>query len=368
MRRLLGCALALLTMSGAGPLLVPAQAAWSASGTGSGTVEATTVDRATAPVATIHPGLVDLSWASVMLDTNRAVDGYDVVRHVGSAVALVCTVSAPLRSCTDSAPVAKASYGVVARHARWVGPESPLTSVTYDVAAPLITVELSPAPNPAGWSRTAVTVTLSSTDAVSGVASVDYRVDGGPLTTIEGTSASLTISGAGVHDLQYAATDRAGNTAAATTRQVRIDPTAPLTSLSSDAVLNTAGWSTAPVNATLTATDAGGSGVVSLTRTVDDVPGTVTGATAAVRMAAEGTNALGYSAVDAAGNTESVKAYTVKIDTVAPVTAVTSSVPTGDGWTNSASVALTVTPSDATSGVASWRWRTGTTGTWTSMP
>jgi hypothetical protein len=148
---------------------------------------------------------------------------------------------------------------------------------------------------------------------------------------------------------------------------VRIDPTAPVSTLSSDAVLNTAGWSTRAVNVTLSATDTDGSGVKSMTRRVNGTAITAAGANSAVTLSAQGTNTLSYAATDNADNVEGTKSYSVKVDTVAPVTTATSTpAPNTAGWHNTSPVTLTLSPTDATSGVASLRWRVGTSGTWTT--
>jgi hypothetical protein len=78
---------------------------------------------------------------------------------------------------------------------------------------------------PTTWQKTTVTVTLSASDARSGIASVSYRVDSGVWTT--GTSVS--VSGDGVHTLEYYATDKAGNVSASRSKQVSVDSVGPTT-------------------------------------------------------------------------------------------------------------------------------------------
>ncbi|KAI9780299.1 MAG: hypothetical protein M1835_004530 [Candelina submexicana] len=48
-----------------------------------------------------------------------------------------------------------------------------------DTTPPITTATLSPPPNAAGWNNSAVTVTLTATDDISGVAGTRYEVDGG---------------------------------------------------------------------------------------------------------------------------------------------------------------------------------------------
>jgi len=106
--------------------------------------------------------------------------------------------------------------------------------VRNDLVAPSSVAAVSPAANAAGWHRGSVTVSLSAADdaAGSGVRSITYRLDGGAAVTVNGASASLAVSGDGVHSLSYSATDNVGNLEAAKTLVVRIDTTAPVGRLS----------------------------------------------------------------------------------------------------------------------------------------
>src|SRR5687767_4146752 len=66
---------------------------------------------------------------------------------------------------------------------------------------------------PAGWRSSDVTITLSASDALSGIASTQYRVDGGAFQS--GTSivvpAPADHSNDGAHSVEYRSTDNAGN-------------------------------------------------------------------------------------------------------------------------------------------------------------
>src|SRR5690242_15002602 len=92
------------------------------------------------------------------------------------------------------------------------GNTSSIQSGTFFVDAdpPVTTSSLAP-PSPGlanGWYGVPVTVTLSATDADSGVASTKYTIDGGPLQTY---SAPFTISSEGNHSVRYWSVDNAGN-------------------------------------------------------------------------------------------------------------------------------------------------------------
>src|SRR5439155_10129807 len=98
-------------------------------------------------------------------------------------------------------------------------------TVRIDTTAPVTTDNA-----PAGWSASAVTVTLSATDATSGVASTQYKIDGAATFTT-GTSVSIPApadhSNDGAHTITYRSTDAATNVETNKTATVRIDTTAP---------------------------------------------------------------------------------------------------------------------------------------------
>ncbi len=82
---------------------------------------------------------------------------------------------------------------------------------------------------PAGWCSSDVTVTLTPADALSGIASTQYRVDGGAFQN--GTSIAIPApadhSNDGVHTIEYGSTDNAGNVEPLRTATVRIDTQLP---------------------------------------------------------------------------------------------------------------------------------------------
>ena len=160
---------------------------------------------------------------------------------------------------------------------------------------------------PTTWSKTAVTVHLTASDAGSGVASTQYKLDAGAWTT--GTA--VTIAADGVHTLAYRSTDALGTVEAERSATVRIDAAAPVTS--DDAPT---GWSKTGV-VKLTATDNGGSGVAATEYKLDG--GAWTGG-AQVTVTGDGVHTLAYRSTDALGTVEADKTATVRIDTKGPAT------------------------------------------------
>jgi hypothetical protein len=100
------------------------------------------------------------------------------------------------------------------------------------------------------------------------------------------------------------------------------DTTPPGTLASATPGANANGWNKTPVTVTLGATDnAGGSGVKEVHYSLDGASTAsqvISGGTATVTISAEGTTTLTYFAVDNAGNRETAKTLTVRIDRTAP--------------------------------------------------
>jgi len=174
------------------------------------------------------------------------------------------------------------------------------TIVSGDTTAPTVASEVTGTKDTAGNYVGKATVTLTATDAGSGVGKVEYKLDGGPWLTY---SAPLALTVVGAHTVNYKATDKAGNVSAEGTATFTIvegdDSTAPVVSVVVSGDLD-GSWSyieDATIN--LTATDTG-SGVDKIEYKLDGGAWTVY--TAPVKVTALGTHTLTYRASDKAGN------------------------------------------------------------------
>ena len=163
------------------------------------------------------------------------------------------------------------------------------------------------------WHTAPVTLTFAATDDAggSGVAKTEYKLDAGAWAT----GASLTVSAAGSHTVQYRSTDLAGNVEAAKTCTVKVDLAAPTTAASGadDA------WHKSPVKLTFAASDETGGSGAARTEYSTDGGATWTGGTSTT-VSAEGTTAVQYRSTDVAGNVEAAKNATVRIDSGMPTT------------------------------------------------
>lgn len=193
-------------------------------------------------------------------------------------------------------------------------------TVKLDKDAPTITGSRSPAPNGAGWNNTDVTVSFTTTDGLSGVAS-------DPAQKVLGEGADQSHTGT--------VTDVAGNTATSTVPGVNVDKTAPTLSSAPTTNPNGAGWYKGDVTVAWSAADA----LSGLSAAPDN--STITGE-------GQGLKAT-QTVADKAGNTKTADSSLVNIDRTAPVTGISG---TSNDWSKG-NVTVTLSPGDALSGIAS---------------
>ena len=207
-----------------------------------------------------------------------------------------------------------------------------VSGINIDRAAPLTTADA-----PSGWQNNGVTVTLSASDNASGVASTQYSLNDGAWTAYT----SGIMLGEGQHTLKYRSTDVAGNAEAEKTATVDIDTTAPTIDSSQDPAKNTAGWNNQDsVTITFTCGD-----------TLSGIA-TAGGCTTPQSVTAEGLTNVSGTAVDNAGNTNTV-VHPVSIDRTAPtISGAQSPVKPTSGW-NTTDVTVNFTCDDDRSGVVS---------------
>lgn len=166
--------------------------------------------------------------------------------------------------------------------------------------------------SPPTWSSADVTLVLAPVDALSGVASTSYRIDGGAVQS--GTAPS--VSGQGVHTVSFWSSDVAGNVEEPQTVQVQIDTAAPSITAERSPSANGAGWNRTPVTVTFTCT-------------ADGAP--VRSCSAPQAFATEVDTSTTGTAVDEAGNEASLQ-VPVRIDLTAPTIAAQLPAPNAAGW------------------------------------
>ncbi|HET6711986.1 OmpL47-type beta-barrel domain-containing protein [Amycolatopsis sp.] len=234
-----------------------------------------------------------------------------------------------------------------------------------DTTPPTVTASIAGNKDPAGNYLDVATVSLSAADADSAVRSVEYQLDGGAWTAY---TAPVAVTAPGAHMLHYRATDVAGNVSPegmAHFTVVRSDTTAPVVSASVAGTQDADGSYVGKATVTVTASDAG-SGVAAVEYKVDS--GAWTAYTAPVPVSAVGSHTVGYRARDVAGNAsaEGSVSFTVVAggDTTAPSVALQVTGEQDGGWNYVGSATVTVTASDAGSGVGLVEYKVDS-GAWT---
>ncbi|MFN8121542.1 MAG: choice-of-anchor C family protein [Thermoleophilia bacterium] len=235
----------------------------------------------------------------------------------------------------------------------------------------------------ASWQSVA-SITLSATgatDAVSGVASHEYRTstDGGTTWTAAAAGSMVIVSAEGDTRAQFRSVDAAGNSSAWSTAAIaRIDRTAPTDPTVSGGSLSWQSVASVTVSGT-GSTDSGGSalsGYESRTSTDGGTTWSAAASGSSVTVTAEGETLVQLRAVDNAGNAGAwtpahaggaSAAGTARIDRTAPTA------PTVSGgslsWQNTASVTVSASGSaGGPSGLTGYEYRTSTDGgtTWSA--
>ncbi len=102
-----------------------------------------------------------------------------------------------------------------------------VTVAAAETTAPAVSIATAQQQGPGGWFPGSVDVTLTASDAGSGVHYLYWGVDTTTLGFVSDEVKSFRISGEGTHQVRYQADDWQGNMSALATRQINIDQTDP---------------------------------------------------------------------------------------------------------------------------------------------
>jgi hypothetical protein len=100
--------------------------------------------------------------------------------------------------------------------------------VNIDLTAPNTTASIAATTGNNDWLRSAATITLNRSDALSGVQSTSFRVDNG---TTQVYNAPFTVGGNGTHTISFSSVDHAGNAEATVPQTFKIDAQPPTLTL-----------------------------------------------------------------------------------------------------------------------------------------
>ncbi len=202
--------------------------------------------------------------------------------------------------------------------------ETPVHSqvVLIDTAPPTTTASCDGGPCSTGFNHP-VNVTLSANDGTGGgVKEIRYTTDGSaPTASSPLYSAPIPVSS--TTTIRFRAQDNAGNTE---TTEVTAGPDrdqGPTSSILCDGAACSGGFYNHPVNATLSATDVGGSGIKNIRYTTDGSMPTASSPIYSAPIAVNSTSTIRFRAEDNAGNVESpVKSQLISIDNANPTSAI----------------------------------------------
>ena len=220
----------------------------------------------------------------------------------------------------------------------------------YDAAPPSINLTISGGALQNGWYRQYVDVFASANDAASGIASVQYQVDGGAWQS----ASSFRAEEDGAYTITFRATDNAGHTVTEVVT-FSIDLTPPIVTPAMPTPDGLNGWYVSNPTIPLSAVDAL-SGIDPGTleyrwNSLDWITG------ASVTVSQDGTHIVETRVNDVAGNTGET-AVDIRVDSVAPALEiiVTSDTPQQNGWYVSPATA-TAFATDTTSGLSRIEYR-----------
>lgn len=223
-------------------------------------------------------------------------------------------------------------------------------SFKIDKTIPTTLSLLSGAVGSNGWYVSSFTVTLTPSDAVSGLNYTKYRIDGG---TWQIYSVPFVISSNGTHVVDYFSIDLAGNNGSGSIN-IKKDTTIPVTSSTVSGTIGGSNWYNSSVRITLTASDSP-SGINCTKYSLDG--GAWMTYIAPFDINANGSHILQFYSIDMAGNSESYSAISFKIDIMSPEAEISPSGTIGYGSWYLSNVTIVLTCSDNDSGVKNIMWR-----------
>ena len=244
-----------------------------------------------------------------------------------------------------SAALLEGTHSVVGRAIDNAGNTSitPAQTMKVDATAPTISASITSGTLVAGWYVTDVTLTAIASDATSGLALIEHRLDAGAWSV----GNTLTVTSDGSHMIDFRATDVAG-LKSTTSLSIKLDKTPPVITFTPSGTPGANGWYTSPVALHINASDAL-SEVASIEYRLDSgswMPGNSL-------ALSDGKHTVEARATDKAGNLSTVSAaetIRIQIDTIAPSLTTSLSGKLGlAGWYVS-DVTFAASASDATSG------------------
>lgn len=249
-----------------------------------------------------------------------------------------CNITLPEGQATATYTVTAATSGLS---------DSGSTAWRVDRTPPSLTASPTGTSGAGGWYVSIVQYAASASDALSGLASLQYNLDGTGWRTYSGPVSILD----GMHTINFRAVDRAGNVVdIPRTLQVDTSPPSLAANVSGDS--GAGGWYISDVEVEITAVDAL-SGLASLRYSLDGAPWQDY---SAPRPLSDGRYVIDLQAQDLAGNVSNLS-RSVNVDTVPPLLSDTLSGVNGLGGWYVSDVQVDLSASDTLSGLSQVRYR-----------
>jgi len=301
----------------------------------------------TTPTAPAATGSI-ANTATITFQATDLTSGVKSILVTGTVPGDPSSISTTLTSGGSLVFTKAGEYNLHAVSTDQAGNSSPKANFTFtviDITAPTTTLTGN-----ASWLATATPLALAAVDNTGGVgvANIFYSVDNTSTAASAFTTytAGIAISAEGTHTVRYFAKDFVGNTEVTKEATVRIDKSAPVSTISGV----TGNWTSTDTTVSIVAADAL-SGVASVWSKLDTSPTVSSVPTRTVAITTEGVHTIAYGAVDNVGNREATRTAFVYIDKTKPV----SSVDASANYSGSATISITAT--DALSGVATTAWK-----------
>jgi hypothetical protein len=192
--------------------------------------------------------------------------------------------------------------------------ETDIQVINVDTTAPTLNLAATGTTGQDGWYISAVTLTPTASDDLSGLASLEVTIDG---ITWNSVHAPITLSD-GTYTMQFRATDQAGNVSLTPLRKVNIDATTPSLNLNIIGTKGQNSWYVTHVSVTPNASDAG-AGINKIEAAVNQGTWTII---ASPLSFTDGIHSYQIRVTDNAGNVTETPVLSLMVDTIAPAIAI----------------------------------------------
>jgi hypothetical protein len=236
-------------------------------------------------------------------------------------------------------------------------------TINIDSTVPVTQATLAGTQGNNGWYNDQAQVTLSATDTPSGVETTFYKLDDGAQQTYSGP---FNITDSTYHTIIFWSVDRAVNTESQRSMLIKVDSVPPSSQASASSTWRYDVWYQSPAQIYINATDSA-SNIATTYYTIDGGPTQTY--TAVFNITAGGVHVVNYWSVDNAGNTEAQKSLTVRVDSDAPTTQLSTAGTGANGWYRGpVQVSLTATDPEVGVNVTLYRVDGGITNVYNGTP